>query len=170
VAQLFSLGGIRTMKSIIVLLLSCICLLAEDDIGITTTIKTNAVFGEVVTTKYFSRGGQTNLLCRTTMTNGVIHTRSYRFYHDGKLAADYLCSTRTGYSQTVTHNGFDATFICDSSNILDSVYIFDKDRQNVLDGFEATNGMLTPIPTSELSNLGSIPDVVKPETNNQTTK
>jgi len=157
------------MKSIIALLLSCVSILAGDDIGVTTTIKTNAVTGAVVTVDSFTRGGQTNLLCKTTTTNGVFKSRSYQFVHDGKLAAEHISYPGHGFSLTATHYDFDATFLC-QSNTLYEVDIYDKNRQTLLDVFVATNGMLTPIPTSELRGQVSFPDVEKPKTNNETSE
>ena len=153
------------MKSIIIFLLSCMSLLATDDIGVSTTIRTNAQTGEVITTDCFTRGGQTNLLCKTTTTNGVFKSRSYRFYHDGKLTAEYLFYSGTGFSLTATHYEFDATFMS-HSNLLYEVDIYDQNRQHLLDVFEATNGILSPFPTSELRQEVSVPDEVNPKTNN----
>ncbi|MBI3413862.1 MAG: hypothetical protein HY043_00870 [Verrucomicrobia bacterium] len=147
------------MKTIIAFLFSVMCLFAADDIGITTTVKTNAQSGAVITKEFFTRAGKTNLLRSTTTTNGVLKSRLYRFYHDGKLAADHLTAPGTGYLLVATQNGFDVNFEY-RSNVLSEVVLADKD-DNVLDAFVSTNGVLTPIPTSELRKMMSTPDTQK---------
>jgi len=134
------------MKTIILLLVSCIALLAADDISVTVTVKTNKS-GWVTTKEFFTRAGQTNLLRSTTRTNGVVRSRLYRFYHDRKPAADHLVGPED-YVVVSTHNGFNL-HLTSRSNLLSETWIGDK-YDNVLDVFEVTNGLLTPIPTSEL--------------------
>ena len=135
------------MKIVILLLLSCVCLFAEDDIGVTVLTKTNVDSGQVTTKEYFSRAGLTNLLRSTTTTNGVVRSRLYRFYHDRKHVADHL-SGPGGFVMVQTYNGFNFGFTS-SNNMLIDASIADKD-ENVLDMFEGTNGVLFPMPTSEL--------------------
>jgi hypothetical protein len=143
------------LRAIIALLLSATCLLAADDITVTTTTKTNAQSGVVTTKEFFTRSGQTNLLRSTTTTNGIVKTRLHRFYHDGKLAADHLSAPASGYLMTSTHNGYDVTFDY-RSNLLSEVVIADR-HDNVLDWFVSTNGLLTPLASSELRKYMSKP-------------
>ncbi len=147
------------MKTIFALLVSCIRLFAADDIGLTVTTKTNADTGAVITSQYFTRAGQTNLLSKTAVTNGVIQSRFYRFYHDGKVAADHLTVPGDGYVLIVTHNGFDMSFQS-CSNELCSVLLHDKDDV-LLDEFLGTNGVLAPIPSSDLRRVSDTSKILK---------
>jgi hypothetical protein len=141
------------MNSIVMCLLSSICLAAADDIEVHVTVKTNRS-GSVTTKEFFTRGGETNLLRSTTATNGVVRSRLYRFYHDHKHAADHL-SGPGGFLLVQTYNGFNFGFTSTNS-LVENASITDKD-ENVLDMFEGTNGVLSPIPTSELRKYLSNP-------------
>ena len=150
------------------LLFSCVCALAVDDIGVTTTTKTNAQSGAVITKQFFTRGGQTNLLRSTTSTNGVVKSRLHRFYHDGRLIADHLTAPALGYSLVTTHGGYSLTFESET-NALTDVYLADTNG-NTLDAFASTNGVLTPIPTSELRKMTNSVDRIKAEIEKEAAK
>jgi hypothetical protein len=142
------------MKPIIVLLLFVTCIFPADDIGVTTTVKTNAESGRAVTKEYFTRAGQTNLLRSTTTTNGVVRSRLYRFYHDRKHVADHLSGPK-GFLLVQTYNGFNFGFTSTNGMMIEAT-VADRD-ENVLDMFEGTNGVLFPIATSELRKYMSQP-------------
>jgi hypothetical protein len=138
------------MKSIIILLFFAKCLFAADNI--TTTTRTNAESGSVITKEYFTRAGQTNLVRSTTTTNGVVRSRLYRFYHNKKHVADHLTGPG-GYLMVQTYNGFNFGFTS-TNNAMIGAKIADK-NEKILDVFENTNGVLFPIPTSELRKYNS---------------
>lgn len=141
------------MNTIVLCLLSSICLAAAGDIEVHVTVKTNRS-GSVTTKQFFTRGGETNLLRSTTTTNGVVRSRLHRFYHEHKRAADHL-SGPGGFLLVRTYNGFNFEFTSTNA-LLKDASIADKD-ENVLDMFEGTNGLLSPIPTSELRKYMSNP-------------
>ena len=66
VAQLFSLGLVPRMTAFIILLLSCVSVLAADTgIQVASAVSTNAETGAIYTTETFTRSGQTNLISLT---------------------------------------------------------------------------------------------------------
>src|SRR5262249_23571264 len=86
------------MKTFIILLLSCVSVMAADT-GIrvfTSTSKDTATAGGIVTTETFTRDGEQDLIRITKSLNGAITYRSHGFYHGGKLVALY--SWRPDYS------------------------------------------------------------------------
>lgn len=136
------------MKATILLLLSCLCLRAADDIHVATVVSTNGEAGTMTTQEFFTRAGQTNLVCSTTTRDGVVRSRAYRFYHNGRHAADHLTVPAVGDSLVDTYNGFDIAMVS-RSNALQEVTLRDQ-YDRVVDRFVSTNGVFRPVPTSEL--------------------
>lgn len=134
----------------IILILTAVTVLAADDIAVTTVTKTNGYYGTVTTKEYFTRAGQTNLQRSTTtyLTNGVLKSRSHFIYYHGQRVAGHISSPSHGFTLTQSDPGFGVSFEI-SSNILTDVTLSDRDG-NLLDWYIATNGVLTPIPSSEL--------------------
>lgn len=134
----------------IILILTAVTVLAADDIAVTTVTKTNGYYGTVTTKEYFTRAGQTNLQRSTTtyLTNGVLKSRSHFIYYHGQRVSGHISSPSHGFTLTQSDPGFGVSFET-SSNILTDVTLSDRDG-NLLDWYIATNGVLTPIPSSEL--------------------
>jgi hypothetical protein len=143
------------MKPICILLLSALSLTAADDLTVATTTKTNEY--SVTTKEYFMRAGQTNMLRSTTRysTNDVIKSRSYFFFHRGQRVAAYQSSPTHGYTYTRSVTGYSVGFES-VSNVLSEVVLYNKEGEP-LDMFVATNGVLIPLPSSELRKYVATP-------------
>ena len=141
-------------------------LFAADDVGVTATITTNLPAGLIITRQCFTRGGQTNLVSFTHRVNGVVVERLHRFYYLGNHAADCLIKPGSGKSFVDSYNGFELHFGF-VSNLLTEATICEEKRR-VLDRFAVTNGVLTPVATSELIYRYRIPAEAKAELHNET--
>jgi len=134
----------------IILILSAVTAFAADDIAMTSVTKTNGYYGTVTTKECFTRAGQTNLQRSTTtyLTNGVLKSRSHFIYYHGQRVAGHISSPSQGYTLTQSDPGFGVSFeTC--SDVLTEVSLSDRDGK-LLDWYIVTNGVLTPIPSSEL--------------------
>ncbi len=145
----------------VVLVFCTLGLYAADDVVVSATIVTNTQLGLVTTRQWFTRGGQTNLVHVSHSVNGVVEERLYRFYYEGKHAADCLVKPRSGKSFTDTYNGFEL-HVAYASNCLTEVMICEK-KHRVLDRFTITNGMLAPVAATELVQWFGIPTGAKSE-------
>jgi hypothetical protein len=136
------------MKAMVILFLSCLCLRGADDLKAAKVVSKDAPTGTVKTQEFFTRSGLTNLVCTTTRRNGVVRSRLYSFYHNGKHAADQLTVPALGSALLSTYNGCDLA-MASRSNCLSEVTLMDP-YGRLLDMFLSTKGDLAPIPTAQL--------------------
>ena len=155
------------MRPFIVLLLSCIPVIAADTgIRVVSTVKTNAESGVVYTTETFTRDGQTNLVRITKSVDAKVAVRIQEFYHDKKMVAllTHWAQPESESFNTVEHSSytlgldFSATRNIETLSIsTNKVIVVDGYTATnpianpfYLDSFTATNGVFYPISDSEL--------------------
>jgi hypothetical protein len=142
------------MRPFIILLLSSVASLAADTgVRMTSALSTNAEIGVVHLEETFTRDGQTNLVRKTSLKDGVVTGRVQRFYHDGEFVAVHLLVTKPAHmareSFSTTESSCAVSVDFSPTKEIESVIITRK-RGNVLDGFTATNGVFYPISNAEL--------------------
>jgi hypothetical protein len=119
----------------------------------TSALSTNAEIGVVHLEETFTRDGQTNLVRKTSLKDGVVTGRVQRFYHDGEFVAVHLLVTKPAHmareSFSTTESSCAVSVDFSPTKEIESVIITRK-RGNVLDGFTATNGVFYPISNAEL--------------------
>jgi hypothetical protein len=144
------------MRTFIVLVLSCASVLGADTgIRVVTTAKTNAEITSISTKDVFTRDGNTNLVRNTKSKAGVVQIRIHRFYHAGTLVG--MLTATPDSSSTTSEAGcpFALDFEYGPSNTLKYAAIVSQDGI-LVDAFSCTNGILSPVPSSELSDAAEI--------------
>jgi len=119
----------------------------------TSVLSTNTETGVVHLEETFTRNGQTNLIRKASMKDGVVTGRVQRLYHDGEFVAVHLLVTSAAYmareSFTTTESSYSVGLNFSPTKDIERVIITRK-KGNVLDGFTATNGVFYPVNNSEL--------------------
>jgi len=144
------------MNTLIVLILSCASALgAETDIRVVTTSRTNAETVSVSTKDVFTRDGHTNLVRNTKTKAGAVQIRIHRFYRAGRLVGMLTVTPDSSSSTSEAGCPFALDFEYGSSNELKYATIVGQDGR-LVDAFACTNGVLFPVPSSELRNATGI--------------
>ena len=157
VAQRFSLGRIRAfMKTIIVLVLSCVSALAAttNEIQVAATTNTVTETGVATTVEVFTRDGQTNLVCNIRTKDGSLLDSWQKFYHKGSLLGVY--STYNNGSSTIHSMGsapYTLSFVFVSTNTMKCALI--TSNSVMVDAFTCTNGIFYPADKSVLREVKS---------------
>jgi hypothetical protein len=144
------------MRAFIILVLSCVSVLGADTgVSVVTTSKTNAEMASVSTKEVFTRDGQTNLIRNTKTQSGTVQIRIHRFYHAGGLVG--MLTETPDSSSTTSKAGcpFALDFEYGPSSQLKYAAIVSADGV-LVDAFCYTNGVLSPVPSSELSGAAEI--------------
>ncbi len=145
----------HAMKAFIVLILSCVWLIAADgDIRVYTAAKTNAETASISTKEFFTRDGQTNLVRHTQTKAGVVRIRVHRFYHAGTLVGDFIDMPDSSGFSSEAGTAYSLNLECDASRNPKSVAISTKDGV-ILDAFAYTNGVFSPVDASLLTKANS---------------
>ena len=139
----------QTMKTFILLILSCASIYGADTgLQVTTRAKTNSL-GEVQAVDFFTRDGQTNLVRLTVTQQGKITSQHDIFYHGGiRVGTFWSEADSSGFmteadspycliGKTWTGKGVSQAFICSADKV-------------VVDYFNATNGQYYPVSSAEL--------------------
>ena len=144
------------VKSFIVFLLSCASAFGADTgIRALTTTKTNAETASLSTTDIFTRDGQTNLVRNTKTKAEKMQIRIHRFYHAGTLVGMITETPDSGSTASEAGCPFALDFEYGPSHRLKYAAIVNRDGV-LVDAFACTNGVLCPIPSSELSDAAEI--------------
>jgi len=141
------------MKPFIILLLSCVASLAADTgVRMISGLSTNAEMGVVHLEETFTRDGQTNLVRKTSLKDGIVTGRVQRFYHDGEVVAVHLFVSSPAYmareSFSTRASSYSVSLDFSPSKDIERVIITGKN--GVLDGFTATNRVFYPASNSDL--------------------
>ncbi len=149
-----SLRVLPTMRTIAVLLLQCLSALAGDTgVRMTSAVSTNTEMGIVHIEETFTRNGQTNLIRKSSLRDGVFTGRVQRFYHEGEfVAAHVFVSSPVNMAResfTTIESSYSVGLDFSPTKQIERVIITRK-KGNVLDGFTATNGVFYPVSNSEL--------------------
>lgn len=101
----------------------------------------------------FTRNGQTNLIRKSSLRDGVFTGRVQRFYHEGEfVAAHVFVSSPVNMAResfTTIESSYSVGLDFSPTKQIERVIITRK-KGNVLDGFTATNGVFYPVSNSEL--------------------
>jgi len=144
------------MRTLIVFILSCASVFGADTgIRVVTTSKTNAETASIYTTDIFTRDGQTNLERTAKTKAGTLQIRIQRFYHAGVLVGDYVATKDSSGFTTESGVPYSVSFEFWASKDIRSAVIGTKDGM-ILDVFACTNGMFSPIESSELARANGI--------------
>lgn len=144
------------MKTIIVLILSCVSALAAtaNEIRVVTTTYTVAETGVTTTVDVFTRDGQTNLVCGARTKDGSLLDRWQKFYHNDSLLGVY--STYNNGSSTIACFGgapYTLSFVFVSTNKLRCASVVSNSV--ILDAFVCTNGIFYPADRSVIREVQS---------------
>lgn len=101
----------------------------------------------VLTTDVFTRGGETNLVRHTVLLNGVLESRTHKFYEAGLLVGEHWSFPDSSGFITEANSPYSIIFQCSSSNNVTAACICTEDRF-VIECFTATNGIFYPVDTS----------------------
>jgi len=142
------------MKLFVILVLSCVASLAsETGVRMTSVFSTNTELGVVHLEETFTRDGQTNLVRKTSLKDGVVTGRVQRFYHDGEFVAAHLFVSSPAYmareSFSTAVSSYSVSLDFSPSKDIESVIITRKNGI-ILDGFTATNRVFYPVSNSDL--------------------
>jgi len=135
------------MRAFIVLLLSCISVLAADTtVQKASTVSTNAETGAVYATDTFTRTGQTNLVCVTKLVDGKVAVRTQRFYHDGEQVAVFMywAETKSEAFTTRESSSYSVGLDFSATGGIERL-IITRRKGSVMDGFSFTNGIFYPM-------------------------
>ena len=144
------------MRTFIVLILSCVSVSAADiGVRVVTTAKTNAETASIYTTDIFTRDGQTNLVRTAKTKAGTLQIRIQRFYHAGVLTGDYVATKDSSGFTTESGIPYSVSFEFWPSKDIRSAVIGTKDG-TILDAFTCTNGVFSPVESSELARANGI--------------
>ena len=143
------------MRSLIILFLSCIWTFAADTgVQMTTSLSTNAEIGVVHLEETFTRNGQTNLVRKTSLKEGVVTGRVQRFYHKGEFVAVHVLVSSPAHmareSFSTVESAYSVTLDFSPAKEVRGLGFYH--RKNYLEGdaFRATNGVFYPVSSSEL--------------------
>jgi len=148
-----------SMKTILICVLFCLPALAGDmnDIRVSTSIYKVMPENSLATVEYFTRDGQTNLVCRTHAKDGVVLFRTQSFYHNGIEVGGYTYTTEMG-THTMIGSAPGApyylSFDFDSSNQPLSAQIRATNLV-MLDWYFCTNGVFYPADSSLIRDANS---------------
>ena len=145
----------HAMRILVAFFLSCVSAFAADaDLHVVTTVRTNES-GSISTKDVFTRNGQTNLVRNTSVKDGVVRMRVHRFYHAGSLVGMLTSSPDASSTSSEAGSLFALDFEYGASNQLRYAAIVSQDGV-LVDAFACTNGVLVPVPSSELTNAADI--------------
>lgn len=140
------------MKTLIIILLSCVSAFAEDTgVRLVSTATTTNSLG-IYTTETFTRGGQTNLVRMIGVKDGVVVYTSHRFFFCGNLVASTIGAPYPGSFDIKDGLPCQVSLTFAPSKDVSSLHINSKDFNEV---FFATNGVFSPAPDSYLGNRNS---------------
>lgn len=124
------------------------------DIRVVTTSQTNES-GAISIKQVFTRNGETNLVRNTRTKSEMVQIRIHRLYHGGALVG--MLTAMPDSSSTMSEPGspYAVDFEYGPSNQLKYAAIFGKNGI-VVDIFICTNGILTPVATSELQEAAQV--------------
>jgi hypothetical protein len=134
-----------TMKIYLALILSCASVMGADT-GIQVLSTTNypgSSHSVVVKTDVFTRDGQTNLVCNTTIKDGKLVLRDQTFYHAGLRIGDSHTSSDMQANVTAAGSPYSLSFMTRLSDGASFAYVRAKDGR-YLDVFTCTNGVYYP--------------------------
>lgn len=106
--------------------------------------------GCLVTYEEFTRGGQTNLLRITSVSEGVTNSIAHNFYQQGAYLGRYSQGSGCTFVNSAVSAPFVLTFVWDSSNQIRAASVMTTNYVT-LDSFTFTNGMFYPVPSSEIA-------------------
>lgn len=140
------------MQSFIILVLSCLSVMAADtnDLRVVSATRTNAS-GVISIKEIFTRGGHTNLVRNTSVKDGLVQIRIHRFYHDGSLVGMLTALPDSSSSTSIADSPYSFDLEYGVSNQLRYVVMGGKDGI-LVDAFSCTNGLLFPVQASEIQN------------------
>jgi hypothetical protein len=146
------------MRLFVILILSCgTSLASETGVHMTSVLSTNTELGVVHLEETFTRDGQTNLVRRTSLKDGVVTGRVQRFYHDGEYVAVHLFVTSPTYmareSFSTIASPYSVSLDFSPSKDIERVIISRKNGI-ILDGFTATNRVFYPVSNSDVKDGG----------------
>ena len=155
------------MKAIIVFVLSCLSVFAQDsnDVQVVTTATTNTPNKYLETVEVFTRGGQTNLIRQTHTRGGVVLFRAQAFYCEGTDMGRYIYNGAETSIGSTPGAPYVLTYRFDSSNQLRSAIISTVRTNNrtprsitivTLDSFGFTNGVFYPRDGSWIGEANSL--------------
>jgi hypothetical protein len=144
------------MRAFIVFILSCGSVLGGDSgIRVVTTVKTNAQTASISTKDVFTRDGQTNLVRTARTKAGAVQIRIHRFYHEGVLVGDYVSMPDSSGFTTEAGSPYSVSFTFWPSKDIRSAVVGTKEGI-VLDAFNCTNGIFSPVESSELRKANEV--------------
>ena len=140
------------MKTILLLILSCLAVFAEDTKEIHVTSYSYKIMPEdaLATVEVFTRNGQTNMVRKTHTKDGVVLFRTHNFYYNGTEAGIYMFQTANGTNTVVGSTPGSPYFFnvgFDVSNKPRSAQIRGTNMV-LLDWFLCTNGVFYPAESS----------------------
>lgn len=149
-------GAVKISHTItLLLLILCTSVFGGDDITVATTVKPSSIRpGQTTTKDVFKRAGETNLVRVTTSRDGAVISRVHRFYHKGRLVANYMQKSLRPEdgSDLTTTAGFSLTLSFGTNNQILEAYVGDK-HGNIIDAFTCTNSLLFPVSSTDLKSL-----------------
>jgi hypothetical protein len=144
------------MKTFIIFLLFCASVFgAEGDLRVISTSKTNAEAATITTKNVFTRDGQTNLVRDTKTKSGAIQIRLHRFYHAGLLVGEFMATPNSSGFMSEADMPYSVSMEFDASRNPKSVVVGAKDGV-ILDAFNYTNGMFSPVESSFIKKANSV--------------
>jgi hypothetical protein len=128
---------------------------ADAGIHVVSTVKTNAQTASISAKDVFTRDGQTNLV-RTTQTRaGSVQICIHRFYHAGRVVADFVATSDSSGLTTKAGSPYSLTLEFGPSKEPKSAVIGSKDGV-VLDAFGCTNGVFYPADASRIQQVNDL--------------
>ena len=144
------------MRTFILFIFSCASVLGADTgIRVVTTSKANAEMASISTQDVFTRDGLTNLVRNPKTKAGVVQIRIHRFYHSGTLVGMLTATLDSCSTTSEAGCPFALGFEYGPSNQLKYAAIVSQDGI-LVDAFSCTNGVLFPVPSSDLSDAAEI--------------
>jgi hypothetical protein len=134
-----------------ILILSIVYAKAQD-VQVTTTAKTNLETKAVIVTDTFIRNGKTNLVRQIKSQNAAIQGGTQKIYHDNFLLGTVLVgkdgnvfeiSTEPNPKYSLSFDLWHSDKHLIGASIMDTNY-------SLIDGFNCTNGILTPVESSQI--------------------
>lgn len=149
------------MRAIVIFILSCVSVIGTDTgVSVVTTARTNARTASISTKDVFIRDGQTNLVRNTATKTGTVQIRIHRFYRGGSLVGNLIETPNSSLTTSEPESPFGLGFEYGASRQLKHVVIISPGGI-VVDAFAGTNGVLTPVPSSKLSNVAEVGEAAK---------
>ena len=128
--------------------------IGSDGVEVVTTTKTNAS-GSIVVKEVFIRNGQTNLVRTTQTSSGVLAIRIHQVYQNGNRLALLTGLPDSGSVTTEAGSPYSINLEYGASGVLRYVTVADTNGI-VRDAFRCTNGVLSPVGSSELADATQI--------------